>query len=378
MPDPNALVALVARIDPPADRMSPAEVLRQSPSGVTIELDGERPVRLLPSDVAPGLLSVLEQLRRLRTPVYVEIQPDTRAITRLRIPLVTRVTRIDERGTEGFMVELDASHARHRVVPGGVNAQEVLDVLRRAVATRALLAVTETDRKEIIDARPWGQEPPRGEQPREGPPGAEPSRPAAGGLLKRIWQWITSAVSPPSYCVTPKQAQQLFDLAAGATCDPLAVPPPCIPFLYPDDGCWARAHEMYRLLTAAGAGAAKIWISGALITPTRNHPECGVRWAWHVAPTLCVRRRVGLLWSTESMVIDPSLFTTPVSLATWKGAQGDPGASLVPSAGPVYWFNGQLTDNQYVGTNWWLAYFRAQLLNRSLGPDGPPPYAACP
>src|SRR5262245_3805822 len=284
MPDPNAIVGVISRIDPP-----------------TIELEGERAIRVRPGNVARGQISVLEQLQRLRTPVYLEIQPDTREIVRLLIPLVTRVTRIQDRGAEGLVVELEASHARHRLLPTTPYHQEVLDVLRRAVETRALLAVTEADAHELLDASSWAQEPPR----------AGPSRPeAAPGLLTRIWRWFCGLLWCWC-CVSQKRAQELFDLAGAPTCDPLTVPPPCIPFLYPDDGCWARAHEMCRLMIAAGAKPRKVWIDGKLRVNTKNNPNCFVKWGWHVAPIICVRRR--RFGQSENMVIDPSLFTTPVT-----------------------------------------------------------------
>src|SRR5712664_338514 len=116
----------------------------------------------------------------------------------------------------------------------------------------------------------------------------------------------------------------MFNLVSATTCNPLVVPPPCIPFLYPDDGCWARAHEMCRLMLLAGAWPRKVWIDGNLHTLSKNNPNCYVDWVWHVAPTLCVR--LGF-WHAEDMVIDPSLFTTPVSEPTWKGVQGDPNAT---------------------------------------------------
>ena len=137
MPDPNAIVALVSRIDPPADRVSAAELLRQSPGGVAIEFEGERAARLLPGDVAAVTLQIIEQLRRMHAPVYVEVRPDTREITRLLIPLVTRVTRIVDRGADGFTIELEASHARHRLVRTAPAFQEVLEALRAAVDRRA-------------------------------------------------------------------------------------------------------------------------------------------------------------------------------------------------------------------------------------------------
>ena len=78
------------------------------------------------------------------------------------------------------------------------------------------------------------------------------------------------------------------------------------------------------------------------------------------------------------MVIDPSLFTTPVSKATWKGVQGDPNATLTDTAATVYWRNVIPTDPNYIDTNVRLQFYRQQLHNRSLQPAGPPPYAFCP
>ncbi len=364
MPDPNAIVALVARIEPPLEKVSAAELLRQSPDGVAIELEGERAARLFPGEGAAGRLEILEGLRRLRTPVYLEVQPETRGITRLLIPLVTRVTRLVETGEHGVNLELEASHARHRLPPDRGDFRELLAVLRTAVEKRSWLAVTETDTHDLLDVRPWPHEPFRPGQVQE------ELKPR---WWRRLWCWILCLFR--RCCVSPSRAQQLFDLASAQTCDPLTVPPPCIPFLYPDDGCWARAHEMCRLMQADGAWPKKVWIDGNLHTPTRNHPGCFVSWGWHVAPTLCVRRG---FWRKEEMVIDPSLFITPVSQATWKGAQGDPHATLTPSEASLYWRYVMPTDPGYVDTGYRLGYYRLQLQNRSLGPNGPPPYAFCP
>jgi hypothetical protein len=77
------------------------------------------------------------------------------------------------------------------------------------------------------------------------------------------------------------------------------------------------------------------------------------------------------------MVIDPSLFTTPVTEATWKSVQGDPNATLTETDATVYWRNNIPTDPNYVDTNIRLQFYRLQLKNRSLM-VGPPPYANCP
>jgi hypothetical protein len=148
-------------------------------------------------------------------------------------------------------------------------------------------------------------------------------------LVRRPWWWF--------HCLTPAQAQQVFTAMAGTTCNPLTVPPPCIPFLYPDDGCWARAHEMCRLMVNMGLPPRKVWIDhsyGVLLqVSTKNNPNCYVEWGWHVAPTLCVR-------------------------------------------GPSFWHGGG-TDPTYSASNQILAQYRLDLLNRS-NQLGPPPYANCP
>jgi hypothetical protein len=373
MPGPNAIVGRIDRIDPPLDKTGAAELLRHNPDGVSIYFEAGESVRLLQGHVGPGLLSVLEQLRVLRAPAYVELRPDTREITRLLIPLVSRVAKVDENADGGVQVELEASHARHVLKRESLSYAELLKTLRDAAAQRTPLAVTETDAHEIIDARPWPDDVPG---PAQSGGGGKTAR--GPGLFARIFRWWWWPWCWPFWCcgcISPARAQQLFNIAAAPTCNPLTVPPPCIPFLYPDDGCWARAHEMCRLMIAAGASPKKVWIDGSLHTPTKNNPSCFVDWGWHVAPTLCVRYR---WFRCADMVIDPSLFTTPVSQATWKGVQGDPNATLTPTAWTVYWRNVIPTDPAYVDTNNRLAYYRAQLQLRSLQPAGPPPYAFCP
>jgi hypothetical protein len=133
---------------------------------------------------------------------------------------------------------------------------------------------------------------------------------------------------------------------------------------------------MCRLMIAQGLGPRKVWIQGSLHVNTRNNPQCFVHWGWHVAPTLCVRgsRR----FEIQSMVIDPSLFMTPVTTAGWKAVQGDPYATLTDTDASVYQYvRGITTDPTYAETNADLAYWRLQLQARAVQ-QGPPPYANCP
>jgi hypothetical protein len=370
MPNPNAIVGRIVATNPPAEKLTGVEFFRRNPDGVSIAFEAGVTARLFPGERAAGMLEIMEQLRQMRLPVYVEVSPQTRGIMRLLIPLVTRVLAIASAPSMGlkaspsdFAVDLEASHARHLLRANHPDFANSLEILRAGLSTKRSLIVTETDEHEIIDVRvdPLDTNPP-------GP--ATPEKPTPRpSWFRRLWCWCFCWIC----CVSSRRASQLFALCSATTCDPLNVPPPCIPFLYPDDGCWARAHEMCRLMIAAGAKPRKVWIDGHLHTLTRNNPQCFVNWGWHVAPTICVRR----FFSSQTMVIDPSLFTTPVTEATWKSVQGDPNATLTETDATVYWRNNIPTDPNYVDTNIRLTFYRLQLKNRSLQ-FGPPPYANCP
>src|SRR5260370_28842554 len=127
MPNPNALVGVVGRIDPSLEKLSVTEYLRKYPGGVSVVFEGEQTARLLPGDRAAGMLEILEQLRQLRAPVYVEVRPENKEITRLLIPLVTRVSDVSESGAD-FTVDLRASHARHQVRRKSADFAPLLEV----------------------------------------------------------------------------------------------------------------------------------------------------------------------------------------------------------------------------------------------------------
>ena len=378
MPNPNAFVATVARINAPTEP-TPEEVAR----GLSIEFENERTARLDPADRrSRAYAEMLEEMRRARLPVYIEVN-DEGVMTRLLIPLVVKVSDITLGEEADALVELEISHGRHVVSRAGPDYELLLASLREARERGSWVAVIETDDHEIIDVRPYS-------------PPFEPERraPERRGWLSRFWCWLWRwpcrlfcCIFWCGRCVSAHRAQELFDLVATQTCDPTTVPPPCIPFLYPDDGCWGRASEMCRLMIAAGAAPRKVWIYASydtsLFVNTRNNPNCHVSWAWHVAPTLCVRvrRRYFFFCRIEERVIDPALFTTPVSEATWKGVQTDPGATLVGSDASIFYRakNGSTqTDPTYTQTAAVLVTYRQQLRNRSLGPAGPPPYVNCP
>jgi hypothetical protein len=178
-------------------------------------------------------------------------------------------------------------------------------------------------------------------------------------------------------CLPRDRADQIFAAMAAASCDPSTVPPPCIPFRYPTDGCWGRASQMCRLMLQQGVTPRKVWIQGQLHVSTRNDPDCAVYWGWHVAPTVCVRG--WWLFAREEMVIDPSLFDAPVTKAQWKGVQGDPMATLTDTDHTVFhlFYPPHATDPTYALTDQVLADYRLALLNQTVT-FGPAPYANCP
>ena len=373
MPSPNAVVSTVVRLEPPLDK--PPEELLRAEGGLTVELEGERRVRLDPDDPrSAGFARLLDELSRQRLPVYLEVAPQTSMLTRVLIPHVTRVIGIHPIDEGVLGVELEGSHARHVLRRGAPDYDELERLLRQALDSGDPIVLSENDAHEIIDVRAYipGPEGPPLPLPKPGFPRPRPWYLWWIWWLRRLWYW-------PWWpwwwfrCLSGAKAQQIFDAMNATSCNPLTVPPPCIPFLYPDDGCWARAHEMCRLMIAAGRSPRKVWIQGSLHVSTKNNPNCGVWWGWHVAPTLCVRGPK--FFQTQRMVIDPSLFTTPVSKATWKGVQGDPNATLTDTDASDYLWGA--TDPNYVQTNLKLAFYRLQLLNRSIQ-QGPPPYANCP
>jgi hypothetical protein len=354
--------------------------------GLSVELDGGRRVRLDPAEPrSAGYAQILDGLSKQGLPVYLEIDPATDAITRILIPHVARVIGVSPAERGRLDVELDASHARHVLRLGDTGAPDLERQLREARKSGKPVILIEDDAHNIIDVRAFTPAP-------EGPPPPFPPIPIPRPyplprypwplswiwwLLRRLWWWIKW----PWWwfrCLSMTKAQQIFNAMAATSCNPLTIPAPCIPFLYPDDGCWARAHEMCRLMINMGLSPRKLWIDHSpgywLHVNTKNNPQCYVEWGWHVAPTLCVR---GPRWfRTRRMVIDPSLFTTPVSEGTWKGVQGDPGATLTHTDASVFWHGGG-TDPTYSSSNAILAQYRLALQARSIQ-VGPPPYANCP
>lgn len=376
MPNPDAIVSSDIQFDPPLDRSAAEQV--GADGGVTVVLDGERRVAIDPQDPRSiAFVEILDGLRAAHRPVYLEIDPTSSVITRLAIPIIGRVIGVgaDEHGT--LAIELDASHAVHRLRLAGPDATDLEARLREALDRRRPVLVVDDDAHEILDVRDYTPGPDDGPLPPFPRPRPWPSLPwLIRPWLQRIWWW---PYWPWRWfdTVSQKHAQWLFDTMKATNCAPLTAAAPCIPFMYPDNGCWARANEMCRLMSNVGDASRKVWIthgSGWLHAKTRNHPQCYIEWSWHVAPTILVRGPWFFL--VRRMVIDPSLATGPLTESSWKSLMQDTTATLVGTAASQYWPSGG-TDPTYAQTNADLQTHRLLLKTRSVQ-IGPPPYANCP
>lgn len=345
MPNPNALVARVTRVGPtrPAATPSPA-VAAAPPERIAIDFEGDRSAVLPPGRRARTWRDMLEFTRTANLPAYVEIDPETTVITRVLMPFRARVVTLETVG-ETIEVTFVESHARHHLLRSNPDFRDMLNALEGARADGTDVLVTASrDEHEIIDVRP--------------PPPADPA--------------VDAYEDPPPSVVSEAQATQLFNDMAALTCDPFTVPSPCIPFLYPDDGCYARAHEMCRLMRLQGIEAEKIWIFGALHPATSNHPDCAVGWWYHVAPTLLVNTMAG----TEKRVIDPSLMSGPASENDWRTRQADPAATFEYTDQRPFWPHNGGNDDDYSQTNYYLQEKRLLLQDR-VNDYGALPFA-CP
>ena len=192
--------------------------------------------------------------------------------------------------------------------------------------------------------------------------------------------------------VSEARARELFDYmksksCGGPPCDPLSCEPApdFIPFLYPDNGCWIRAHIMCLLMREGGpdnppVNPRKAWIRTTTVSntvPTANHPGCCVPWGQHVAPTL----EVILPGGQETWVIDPSLFDEPVSLAEWQNRIWPRGTVEV---GPWTDYESEpegealpFQDVDLTTANADMKEWQNKLVDRCNDPAGPPPYS-CP
>jgi hypothetical protein len=151
---------------------------------------------------------------------------------------------------------------------------------------------------------------------------------------------------------------------------------PHIPFQYAADGCWARAHEMCRLIERYLDGdpaevVGKVWLHGNLAVRSPNLVNCVVSWSYHVAPIL--RGSDGNL-----IVLDPSLKNVPITLEEWRTLQNDPHVVATFSSHHVYCrsVNGGDRAEGPNETEKDMAEYRQKLIAQIYA-NGPIPYKKC-
>lgn len=99
-----------------------------------------------------------------------------------------------------------------------------------------------------------------------------------------------------------------------------------VPYHYPTDGCYSRAHLMAERLTSLGYASEKVFAvsrkdggSGLHVPSRRANDMPGdptVTWWYHVAPIIQVQQTDG---STARMVMDPSTANEPITIQAWTG-----------------------------------------------------------
>ena len=299
---------------------------------------------------------MIDEQHKAGLPVYAEIDPESGVITNLRIPRLLKVEAIDTLEHGDLLVHLMPSHAGHYLLHTEPGFEAMRGVLEAALADGSEVLVTETrDAHEILEVR------------KPAPSPATPPEPAP-----------TPPDDPP---VSEARAVDVFGNMKAESCDACNPTGDCITFLYPDDGCWIRAHMMCHLMRDGGPDTTvnppedpgKVWIrfGSCVNVASVNNPYCHVCWGWHVAPTLDVNLSGG---GTEKWVIDPSVSPAPESEAAWRARQGYPGASLTDTGWTSYNWETDFTTVSFAQASQYLNYYRNELADR-CSEVGPPPYS---
>lgn len=322
----------------------PEKVIVSFKTGQTGRLDLKDPL-------SAHWANMIDKQAQANQPIYVEIDEETSVITNVLVPRVFTIERLETDDRGNLLVHLHQSHAVHAVLRSDPDFDAMRDSLQAALDDGSERLITSTrDDLEIIDVRTPAGNP-------SGPPEA-PLQPAP---------------DPP---VTPARATQIFNDMNGETCVACNPSSTCIPFLFPDDGCWIRAHLMAYDMRGYSPpeDPEKIYIHGSTLDPfVPNHPDCRLpwKWGWHIAPTLMVTLPGG----DEKRVIDPSLASAPISETEWKNLNNPLSTpTLTPLAWTVYnpRILGSTATNAQAQSD--MQTYRDDLKARCLQ-FGPPPYS---
>ena len=148
--------------------------------------------------------------------------------------------------------------------------------------------------------------------------------------------------------LSEKEAQEIFDVLAKES---------HIPYDYPVDCCFTRAHEMCRIMKSNKIDCRKYWLfdknwgtsaklsltpkksDGKPVTfPDSKGNQKEVKWVYHVAPTVKVKKSDGTI---EDYIIDPSISDRPLPKDEWRKIMDDPVGSYTEESGSDAYFQNQ-------------------------------------
>jgi hypothetical protein len=291
-----------------------AEIAPSDPSGLPSQIAFRNGARAtLPVDQpADELRTTLELLRSLDWPALVAVETtdaNDRVIQWVDIPVVGRVEAITSHA-EGHLIKFDRSSTRHLLKTGTPGSDALFDLFSRSRNESRLLVVSADPRThDIVNATEAEEIVYRDNPPMLPRADDEP-------LDEDVLELLTPM--PPAAA-----SQFVRQMDTVGSCGMPGSNANCVPFRYPDGGCFARAHRMCELLEHDGIVAGKIWIYGdALAAQTADHPDCSVSWTWHVAVV------VKSAETGRPLVLDPALFDAAVEVSTFVNSLRDRSARV--------------------------------------------------
>jgi len=341
-------------------------------------------------------LQLLELLQEREDPALVTIAPSDPLpiISSVDAPIVGRIWEMTEI-PEGQLVYVDRSAARH-VLPRTLDVYEqLMNLLVPAWDAQTVVTLREDPvTHDILDASVDDS----GEVSRLFPEAeAAPAAPAESPALAPATVDVESVDSfdesigegaptePTSEdplegldSMSDQKADDFInEMRSTGSCGMPDALESCVPFRYPDNGCWARAHRMCEILDSRGITAGKIWIYGQSLTvKTSNSPRCRVAWQWHVAALI---KSSG---SGEPLVLDPSIFDKAVTVAEFLEALQDPNATVAFSGMDPFFRtkNGATVPERPVSTRRAIDETESylQIYRRKLAARAPNPPFQCP
>lgn len=228
------------------------------------------------------------------------------------------------------------------------DAASILDILYDALANERPVALARNEEGRILDVEALGD---------------------TEELFEKV---VDDIPIEPGPALPQGDAKDLFETLAAKSMTQRNRGKGTVPYLYPRDGCWGRAHAMFQDIQAAGLGCQKIWTYGSLRVRTANSPKCRVGWGWHVAVALEVE-------DLGRVVFDPSLFDEMVTVKEWLGIQRGWQRDTHLTAGSVFyrWRSGKVSyDRNFMKMEKVLSTYRGKLAKQARK-YGWPPFAHC-